>query len=840
MFHDNELTRRLTLAFSAALAIHAVGCSSGTGGGGDDDGGDTAVFATRVSRSSTIALSEDDARVAMVNPDDGSLSIFQTTDHARTAKLATGGNPSSVVISPDGKAAFVANRGDGTVVRIAGIDGGTPAIDGTAQVGAEPAGLALSPSGKQLFVAEYAQSRVSVIDTASMKVVTSLAIDRPRAVLVTNNGDRNDSDEQLVVAQYFGVPVAGHEARDDGRTGRVAAFSLADLTRSKVITLSPIDSGFRAGGLATGAPVTTSPNQLGALAIHGSRIYVTSVSASPEGPARFDNNVFPVVHVADLGTASEVRDASGTANLARKVYDANPQPSAANPRLVPGELADLAFLGDTNVGYAISRAGDVMVRLTYGAQLDVGSAQNTEIDLAGNDAIGKCQAPTGVAVSQALGRAYVNCWVTRRLAVVDLGKQQLTQTFEASPGPANAAEQAVQRGKRFYFTGRARWSAAVGNGAKGGEGWSSCGSCHPDGLTDNITWIFGSGPRQTTSMDGTFSHGAGAQKQRLLNWTAVNDELHDFEPNTRDVSGGLGAITTAAQLADCNQLDKETPVALVFNSANIPGVGKPLKELADDPAVAACGHKDWDDIEQFVKTIAPVHARKLADAGAVARGRQLFVDGGCASCHGGAGWTVSRRFYQPTGATNGLLATTPFNRPAFFPPTFMYDNAGQPRAQISAQPAIAAADATGPAEPTPVAVAQVACVLRNVGTFGVPGNAAATDALELRVPPASKNPPSRAEGRAGYNVPSLYGLALGAPYLHHGQAPTLTDLFANPAWGFHTSAGNANFGVTLQQTGKLDDLIAFLVSIDATTPELALPTDAASGASLDVCPVAFP
>ena len=43
-----------------------------------------------------------------------------------------------------------------------------------------------------------------------------------------------------------------------------------------------------------------------------------------------------------------------------------------------------------------------------------------------------------------------------------------------------------------------------------------------------------------------------------------------------------------------------------------------------------CGHKDWDDITAFVKTIAPVHASKLADAGAVARGKQLFVDGGCA------------------------------------------------------------------------------------------------------------------------------------------------------------------------------------------------------------------
>src|SRR5262249_30724426 len=194
-------------------------------------------------------------------------------------------------------------------------------------------------------------------------------------------------------------------------------------------------------------------------------------------------------------------------------------------------------------------------------------------------------------------------------------------------------------GRRVWCAGGGRWSAAVQNGAKGGEGWSSCGSCHPDGLSDNITWSFGSGPRQTVSQDGTFSHGASAQKQRILNYTGIFEEHHDFERNTRDVSGGLGAITTAADPADCNKLDKEQQVALVANGAPIGGLGKPLKELADDPAVAVCGHKDWDDIEAFVKQIRPVHAAKTLPAASIERGRQVFVDGGCAKCHGGSGWT---------------------------------------------------------------------------------------------------------------------------------------------------------------------------------------------------------
>ena len=230
-----------------------------------------------------------------------------------------------------------------------------------------------------------------------------------------------------------------------------------------------------------------------------------------------------------------------------------------------------------------------------------------------------------------------------------------------------------------------------------------------------------------------------------------------------------------------------------------------------------------------MKQIAPPAAQRTADAAQVARGRQLFTDGGCAKCHGGAGWTVSRKFFSPSSTTNAGLASQSFTRPAFFPATWQYDNAGQPRTHISAQPAIPA-DETGPAEAAPIGIAEVACLLRNVGTFG---NGTATDALETRI---ANGAVARAEGRGGYNVPSLYGLALGAPYLHHGQAPTLSDLFTNTTWAFHTNAGNANFSVTLTGAGKLDDLVAFLLSIDAGTAVIAVPTDPTSGSSFDACP----
>jgi hypothetical protein len=835
----------LMIAAVAALAMTSA-CSLGTDSRPDDPGedpgedGEVGPVLQKVSRSSTIAVSDDGTLIAMVNPEDGSLSVFSTAEgNERISRTLVGTAPWSVVIAANNKNAWVANRGDATVVRVAGIDGGAPVIDATIKVGAEPTALALSPTGRQLFVAERAESRVSVIDTRSQEITNVLAVDRPRALLVTNNLDTSDSDETLVVAEYYGRVQPGGEAKDDGRIGYLRTFSLADLATPTPVRFQPIDSGFAKGGVAANGTVMTSPNQLGAIALAKGRLYVTSVSASPEAPARFDNNVFPIVYVADLATATEVRDASGTVNLARKIYDAIPSPSPTNPRFIPGELSDIDFVPNSGVGYAVGRAGDVMVRVVWGDDVQVGSTQNKLIDLAGNDTIGKCQGPIGVAVDKPHERAYVNCWQTGRIGIVDLSSQSLIAALESAPPKTTPAELSVQRGLRFYFTGRGRWSAAVANGAKGGEGWSSCGSCHPDGLSDGITWMFAAGPRQTTSQDGSFSHGEGAQKQRIFNWTGIFDEHHDFERNTRDVSGGLGAITTAPTLADCGKLDKETPVALAINGVAIGGLAKPIKELQDTAAIATCAHKDWDDIDNFVRTIAPVRARTATDPAAVTRGKQLFVEGRCAKCHGGAGWTVSRRFFTPAAATNTSLTTGAVTIPTFFPSTWMYnaDAAGTKRTFVSAQPAIASADETGPAEPAAVPIAQVACSIRNVGTFGVPNNLESTNLLEVRPFQGSL---VRAEGRAGYNVPSLYGLALGAPYLHHGQAATLADLFTDSRWQFHTNAGNANFSVSMSDPNKLADLTAFLLSIDAATPEIATLTDTISGNSFDACPLQFP
>jgi YVTN family beta-propeller protein len=734
----------------------------------------------RASKSSAIAVSNNDKYVIQVNPEDDSISIFATSSDTRLAKLSVGDEPFSVVIHPDDKTAFVANRASATIMKITGIDTATPSVAGTVNVGSEPTGIALSPRGDKLVVAEFAENRVAVVDTITMSVGAFASMPNPRAVAITNNLDENDNDEKVVVTEFYGRRT-GPEASDSSRTGAVRIFNLNGLGAAGTVLFDPVSPG-------DFAPTTlTAPNQLASVAIAGDKFFVTAVAASPDGTPSFNQNVFPFLLVGSVSNASKL----GQISLAGAIKSQVTTPT----KNFMADLVDVSMVGNSLL-YILGRGADAIQRavLTSDSSVTLGATSPAvqQIDLLGNG-IG-CQNPIGVVTPNDTTdskKMYVNCWVSRTATVVALDQQKAVTKIQSSDAPVGA-EATVNKGRRFYFTARARWSKEV---------WSSCGSCHPDGLSDNITWRFPSGPRQSTSMDGTFSHGLGAQKQRVLNWSGIFDEVHDFERNTRGVSGGLGAITTGTCGGD---LSGETRVGLNPADSTDPNglkttLLKPVKEIQDETPSCV---KDWDEINEFVKTIRPPKTPRTLDAASVSRGRTVFSEGSCQNCHGGAGWTISRRFFEPSSANNAALAALAFTSPGH-------------TKMIEAEQTLTVGVAIAPA--------QIACVLRKLDTFGalLPADTATLEKKQGNV--------DAAQGQfSGYNVPSLYGLSVGAPYFHHGQAKTLSDVLGDPRWAIHLVSGNPVFSLTAQ---KQTDLENFLRSIDASTAEIA-PT---SGS--DICPI---
>jgi YVTN family beta-propeller protein len=782
--------------------------------GGTDAGTDVITVLSRPSRSTPIDITEDDSRVAAVNPDTGNMSIITTATKSRAALVTFDSTsmPSSVVFHPDGKTAFVTLRKKQTLARVTGTDTASPTVSGEVAVGSEPTGVALSPTGKLAVVANFGETTVSIVDTETLQVVSRVEVgSNPRAVAISNDGDTDDADEHAYVTLFYGTPMT--EATDDGRRGKVIEIKLdTTFAVSHTFELAPLDTGVGvpSPGGGSGPPVQCSPNQLFGIVHAQGRLYVTHVCASPKGPVNAVTNLFAGVSVIDIARAQEDRGTTGSAALASLI---NAQSSNDPNSSLLGVPIAIDFVRSAGVAYVVSQSADVVQRIVYNAQdaaqpirLGLGSAF-AQINLRG-DSVTKV--PFGIVVAHAQPLAYVNNQVDRSVTVLDLNSQTVSGTpIQSADKPvAGSPEARVLAGQKFFFTGTGRWAT---------RGVNSCGSCHPDGLSDNITWVFAAGPRQSTPLDGTFAK-KDPNDQRVLNWTAIFDEMHDFELNTRGTAGGKGAITTknTDPALDDQRIDIAAGLTLPGHSVAtrndfLSGSTKEVvKTLAKLP--------DWNEIEDYTKTIPANRAPKTLDAAAVARGRTLFEQANCHTCHGGPKWTVSRLGYTPSPEKNGTATTTGITTPTGLrTETFStklpapYTGTNNENLKVDIE-RLAGSVNVGPE--------RIVCAVRNVGTFD-PANLV-----------EKKADNTQAQGAKGFNPPSLLGLATSAPYLHHGEVKTLLDLFT-PRYAAHHQAAAVNFLIGLpgsaEDVQKRADLIAFLLSIDDNTTPFVIPTGA------DIC-----
>jgi hypothetical protein len=162
--------------------------------------------------------------------------------------------------------------------------------------------------------------------------------------------------------------------------------------------------------------------------------------------------------------------------------------------------------------------------------------------------------PRGIVVNEDDTRAYVMNYISRDVTVIDLTgpREQVMATVRSAVLPTpGTLEEKVHIGKELYNTSIGVFDPATAGGTPivgrmSAAGWGSCASCHPNGLSDNVVWIFAAGPRRTIPQHTDFDQTDPARgTQRALNWSAINDEEEDFELNIRNVSGGAGLIVLA-------------------------------------------------------------------------------------------------------------------------------------------------------------------------------------------------------------------------------------------------------------------------------------------------------
>jgi DNA-binding beta-propeller fold protein YncE len=129
---------------------------------------------------------------------------------AVTATLTLGTSPAGLAISPDGKWALVANRGDGTI-SVLSIDGKEVSVTDTVTVGApgdSVSALAITPDGKSALAVKSAIDKIAVLAIDDGKVTYDKKNDLPannypynvaitpngKIALIANTGSGGSSD----------------------------------------------------------------------------------------------------------------------------------------------------------------------------------------------------------------------------------------------------------------------------------------------------------------------------------------------------------------------------------------------------------------------------------------------------------------------------------------------------------------------------------------------------------------------------------------------------------------------------------------------------------------------
>ena len=333
--------------------------------------------------------------------------------------------------------------------------------------------------------------------------------------------------------------------------------------------------------------------------------YLTSVVISPDGrqalvpskkdnldrgdfrdgnPLNFESMIRTIVSRINLANLSEDRGAR---------IDLNDRNLAQAITYSPlGDLYFVAAQGSNKIEIFATGSGELIGSLNSG------------------------RAPQGLVMSDDGATLYVHNFLDRSVSMFDTA-ELVAGTSNEAPRMAEVKVVARERlatgalrGKRIFY------NSADPKMSK--DGYVSCASCHLDGGADGQVWDFtqaGQGLRNTITLRGRAGLGHGR-----VHWSANFDEIQDFEQDIRTFAGGRGFMSNADFAATRNPL----------------GARKSGKSV------------QLDDLAAYVSSLRDVVQSPFKDdsgelSARAKRGRDVFVDKGCAECHSGPTFSDGRR-----------------------------------------------------------------------------------------------------------------------------------------------------------------------------------------------------
>lgn len=601
--------------------------------------------------SQPLALTADGSFLAAVNPDSGTVSFFDVRNdrNRKLMEIGVQAEPNGVAMMPDGSRTFVANTVSGTIsiLKTSLPKGRISRNAQVVKVGTEPYSVVLTPNGKYLYVANARSNDISVIDTVAGIVTKTipLTVPEPRGLAISNDGDEDDRDETLYVTHFLSLPIEGRTERktggsDNAKEAFVSVISTATNSVTNLTKIHPIaDTGFPAppARFATGA----YPNQLQNVAIKGRYAFLPNTCASPDGPVRYDLNTQSCLSVLNRVTNE---DAYRTINMHRAVA------SQRNPaRLFIANPWAIATKYGANEAYVASAGSNVLVKLAINPETGEAAVLSDPLDPTKILQISTGKNPRGIVVNPTDTRAYVMNYVSRDISVIKLDsrRESVLATIPSTALPVvGSNDDQVQAGKELYFTSVGVFDPAPGRtlpirGRMSNNGWSSCGTCHPFGLSDNVAWILPSGPKRSIPQNTGFGP----------------DLPEGLEIHLRKMSGGQGAIVRGDGLTPEDQ------------------------SLSTRHQLKIRGFRAWDAIQAYQQSGIRTPISPVPDTDPdVLDGRALFISANCQSCHGTARWTTGRAKF-PTAGSDGLVPPSLLGLFAY-PGVFFHDGAAASLDQV--------------------------------------------------------------------------------------------------------------------------------------------------------------
>lgn len=457
--------------------------------------------------SSSLALTSDDRTLWVVNQDADSVSVIDTAARALRAEIPLAPaaprvdpttqrfdpavQPRSLAIRPGDKKVYVAGQ---TSNQVHVIDAERRAVTKTIPVGAEPTAVVVTGDGKIVYVVNHKSATVSRIDAESDAVTGTLPVGQaPWGASLSEDG------RWLYITQLL---LEG---------GLVVVDTASFSVRNKVIladqTPDPRDKRVP-NGVARGTYTAVPRPGNGELWLP----HLLLAVETPQPALDFESTVFP--------TFSTVKP-DGTGEGRRLLLKPPQVPNArgAFSDIVSGPRA-LAFTPDSKFALAaFAQSEDLII-------FDAESGNEVEL-------LRPLPATMleGIVIDSAGAHAYVDGRNTHNIVVVSLDPKNTATPFAVDGAPierlaADPMPETLRLGQRLFYTANSAAYPITRNF------WVACSTCHLEGGTDAVTWLFEQGPRDTPSNAG------GPINTGFLFRQAVRTSLLEYDETINIEQGG--------------------------------------------------------------------------------------------------------------------------------------------------------------------------------------------------------------------------------------------------------------------------------------------------------------